>query len=121
MKKIVKSFVCMMAFLIATNAYAQKRPNIVVIMVDDLPYYDLSCMHRGLASYRTPNIDRIANEGMMVSDSQAVPQVVLLSLPGSIRFVLDLPLLVNPVPSKGYKKKIPHSLRCSSRLATKLR
>ena len=63
----------MMAFLIATNAYAQKRPNIVVIMVDDLPYYDLSCMHRGLASYRTPNIDRIANEGMMVSDYYGQP------------------------------------------------
>ncbi len=73
MKKIVKSFVCMMAFLIATNAYAQKRPNIVVIMVDDLPYYDLSCMHRGLASYRTPNIDRIADEGMMVSDYYGQP------------------------------------------------
>jgi arylsulfatase A-like enzyme len=52
---------------------AQKKPNIVMIMVDDVGYFDLSCYHRGLASYQTPNIDRIAKEGKMLTDYYAQP------------------------------------------------
>lgn len=50
---------------------AKQRPNIVIITVDDMGYFDPSCMHRGLASYQTPNIDRIAQNGMIVSDYYA--------------------------------------------------
>ncbi len=39
------------------------KPNILVIMGDDVGIYNLSTYHQGMMGYRTPNIDRIANEG----------------------------------------------------------
>jgi arylsulfatase len=52
---------------------ANQKPNIVAIMADDVAPYDLSCYHRGLVGYETPNIDRLAKEGLMVSDYYAQP------------------------------------------------
>lgn len=46
-----------------------KQPNILVIMGDDIGMTNLSCYSRGLMGYHTPNIDRIANEGMLFTDS----------------------------------------------------
>ncbi len=45
-----------------------KQPNIVVIWGDDIGLTNLSCYSRGLMGYRSPNIDRIANEGMLFTD-----------------------------------------------------
>ena len=39
------------------------RPNILVIMADDVGIWNLSCYHRGLMGGRTPNIDKIASQG----------------------------------------------------------
>ena len=47
----------------------QKQPNILVIWGDDIGITNLSCYSDGLMGYRTPNIDRIANEGMRFTDS----------------------------------------------------
>lgn len=52
---------------------AAEKPNIVVIMVDDMAPMDISAYNRGLGAVTTPNIDRIAQEGMMVSDYYAQP------------------------------------------------
>jgi hypothetical protein len=41
----------------------QGKPNILVIWGDDIGITNLSCYSDGLMGYRTPNIDRIANEG----------------------------------------------------------
>ncbi len=46
-----------------------KKPNILVIWGDDVGITNLSCYSNGLMGYRTPNIDRIANEGMRFTDS----------------------------------------------------
>ena len=46
-----------------------KKPNILVIWGDDIGISNLSCYSHGLMGYRTPNIDRIAKEGMMFTDS----------------------------------------------------
>ncbi|MET0935853.1 MAG: sulfatase-like hydrolase/transferase, partial [Luteibacter sp.] len=46
-----------------------KKPNILVIWGDDIGISNLSCYTRGLMGYQTPNIDRLANEGMMFTDS----------------------------------------------------
>jgi len=46
-----------------------KQPNILVIWGDDIGIANLSCYTRGLMGYQTPNIDRIANEGMLFTDS----------------------------------------------------
>ena len=45
------------------------KPNILVIWGDDIGISNLSCYSHGLMGYKTPNIDRIAKEGMMFIDS----------------------------------------------------
>ncbi|NND05854.1 MAG: sulfatase [Saprospiraceae bacterium] len=50
-----------------------KSPNVVFILADDLGYHDLSCM--GSEFYETPNIDRIAKEGMIFTNGYATCQV----------------------------------------------
>ncbi|MEK2689628.1 arylsulfatase [Bdellovibrio sp. GT3] len=45
------------------------KPNILVIMGDDIGISNLSCYSRGMMGYHTPNIDRIAHEGMLFTDS----------------------------------------------------
>jgi arylsulfatase len=45
-----------------------KKPNILVIWGDDIGQSNISAYTRGLMGYRTPNIDRIANEGMIFTD-----------------------------------------------------
>ncbi|MFL5188855.1 MAG: sulfatase-like hydrolase/transferase, partial [Microvirga sp.] len=45
------------------------KPNILVIWGDDIGQSNLSCYTHGLMGYKTPNIDRIAREGMLFTDS----------------------------------------------------
>jgi arylsulfatase A-like enzyme len=47
---------------------AEKKPNILIIWGDDIGQSNLSCYTKGVMGYRTPNIDRIANEGMIFTD-----------------------------------------------------
>lgn len=47
----------------------EKKPNILVIWGDDIGISNLSCYSDGLMGYKTPNIDRIANEGIRFTDS----------------------------------------------------
>jgi len=56
-----------------TPASATELPNVIVILADDLGYHDLSCM--GSQYYETPNIDRIAESGMIFTDGYASCQV----------------------------------------------
>ena len=48
-----------------------KKPNIVVIMADDVGTWNISAYHRGMMGGRTPNIDRIAREGALFTDYYA--------------------------------------------------
>jgi arylsulfatase len=50
---------------------AADKPNILVIFGDDIGYWNLSYNNDGMMGYRTPNIDRIANEGMRFTDYYA--------------------------------------------------
>ena len=45
------------------------KPNILVIWGDDIGISNLSCYSRGMMGYFTSNIDRIADEGMLFTDS----------------------------------------------------
>jgi arylsulfatase A-like enzyme len=56
------------ALLAATSAFAQDKPNILVIWGDDIGITNISFNNRGLMGYRTPNIDRIAEEGVSFTD-----------------------------------------------------
>jgi arylsulfatase A-like enzyme len=44
------------------------KPNILVLWGDDIGYWNLSYNNRGMMGYSTPNIDRIANEGVSFTD-----------------------------------------------------
>jgi arylsulfatase A-like enzyme len=48
-----------------------KKPNIVVIMADDVGIWNVSAYHRGMMGGSTPNIDRIAREGALFTDYYA--------------------------------------------------
>ena len=50
---------------------AEKKPNILVIFGDDIGQTNVSAYSLGLMGYRTPNIDRIAREGMIFTDYYA--------------------------------------------------
>src|SRR6056297_2228668 len=52
--------------LSASLANAEDRPNFVVIMVDDMGYAGVSCF--GNSYFKTPEIDRLAAEGMRLTD-----------------------------------------------------
>src|SRR5690242_3904685 len=44
------------------------KPNIIYIMGDDIGWFNLSCYHQGIMASRTPNLDRLASEGMRFTD-----------------------------------------------------
>jgi arylsulfatase A-like enzyme len=48
----------------------QEKPNILVIMADDVGYWNISAYNRDTMGYHTPNIDRIAKEGAIVTGHQ---------------------------------------------------
>ncbi len=52
----------------ATLAHGQGQPNILVIWGDDIGQSNISAYTMGLMGYRTPNIDRIAKEGIIFTD-----------------------------------------------------
>ena len=60
-------------FIIIAHTNAQKKPNIVFILADDLGYADLSVS--GSNFYETPNIDKIANQGTMFTNGYANSRV----------------------------------------------
>jgi len=79
MLNLKKQFSCFVGFavaaislLIADPASAQsKKPNIVVIMGDDIGWSNMGCYNQGLMATRTPNLDKIAAEGMRFTDYYA--------------------------------------------------
>jgi len=58
------------------NAQAQpsasgKKPNIVVVMGDDVGWFNIGAYHRGIMAGRTPNLDQLASQGMLFTDYYA--------------------------------------------------
>jgi arylsulfatase len=61
-------------FCTFTPVHATKeKPNILVIMPDDVGYFNLSAYNHGAMGYLTPNIDRIAKDGALFTDQYAQP------------------------------------------------
>ncbi|CAA6697400.1 MULTISPECIES: arylsulfatase [unclassified Lentimonas] len=59
------------AALSSTALYAADKPNILVIWGDDIGVHNISAYNHGIMGYQTPNIDRLANEGALFTDSYA--------------------------------------------------
>src|SRR5262250_756109 len=55
----------------AAQAQAPTRPNIIFIMGDDVGWFNIGAYHQGMMAGRTPNLDRIAAEGMRFTDYYA--------------------------------------------------
>jgi arylsulfatase A-like enzyme len=53
---------------VAPASAQQQKPNILVMMADDIGYWNISGYNRGMMGYRTPDIDRIAEEGAIFTD-----------------------------------------------------
>jgi arylsulfatase A-like enzyme len=71
--RLLMAAVVLLSFTVtAAPALAQEtgagKPNILVIWGDDIGQSNISAFTKGLMGYRTPNIDRIANEGMLFTD-----------------------------------------------------
>ena len=49
----------------------QRQPNILVIMGDDVGWFNIGAYHRGMMSGKTPNLDKLAAQGMMFTDYYA--------------------------------------------------
>ena len=62
---------CLLSLIPLTVIQAQSndKPNILIIWGDDIGYWNLSAYNQGMMGYETPNIDRIAREGMLFTDA----------------------------------------------------
>jgi arylsulfatase len=75
--KIVLGVIAGLSLLAATADASQaptttsKKPNILVIMGDDVGWFNIGAYHRGMMSGKTPNLDRLAAEGMIFTDYYA--------------------------------------------------
>ncbi len=64
--------VLLVALTWATSpAVAQQKPNIIMIMGDDIGWFNIGAYHQGIMAGRTPNLDRLAAEGMRFTDYYA--------------------------------------------------
>ncbi len=78
-RAMVRSFAlfAIAMFLISGSIAAQaqasgaKKPNILVIMGDDVGWFNIGAYHRGIMSGKTPNLDKLASQGMMLTDYYA--------------------------------------------------
>jgi arylsulfatase A-like enzyme len=66
---MIRNIFFTLAFLVTLNVQAAKPLNVVLILVDDLGWMDLSC--QGSRYFETPHIDRLAAEGMRFTDAYA--------------------------------------------------
>src|SRR5271154_5868506 len=57
--------------VVSTAKAQDKKPNIVVIMGDDIGMWNIGAYHRGMMAGRTPNLDKLAKEGMLFTDYYA--------------------------------------------------
>jgi arylsulfatase A-like enzyme len=75
MRRLCMGLLAVFAAVIAAgpqaSAQQQQRPNIVVIMGDDIGWFNIGAYHRGIMAGKTPNIDKIAGDGMLFTDYYA--------------------------------------------------
>jgi len=77
----ISSVICFAVILIGSIGMAamnEERPNILILYADDLGYSDLSCQSSD-AKIPTPNLDRLAMEGMRFTDGHSFLVFVLLA------------------------------------------
>jgi arylsulfatase len=89
---------------------AAKKPNILVIWGDDIGITNISAYSRGLMGYKTPNIDRIANEGALFTNYDAEQSCTAgrsSFITGQIPFRVGLSKVGLPGAKQGISDKDP--------------
>ena len=64
----ILGIISVLFLLMSSSMFAADRPNIVVLWGDDIGIGNISHWNRGQMGYMTPNIDRIAKEGVSFTD-----------------------------------------------------
>ena len=97
------------------QAAKSKKPNILVIWGDDIGITNISAYSRGMMGYKTPNIDRIANEGALFTDYYAEQSCTAGRanfVTGQIPFRTGLTKVGLPGAKKGLSDKTRPSPSC---------
>jgi arylsulfatase A-like enzyme len=71
--KLKRLIFAALMLIAAGPAFATERPNVIFILGDDLGYGDLGCY--GATKVKTPNVDRLAREGLRFTDAHATASV----------------------------------------------
>ena len=66
---LIASAACFSA--VATGQAQDKKPNILFIMGDDVGWFNIGAYHRGIMSGKTPNLDKLASQGVLFTDYYA--------------------------------------------------
>ncbi len=111
MKPIPKLILLALAFVLAVGVgapaqAADSKPNILVIMGDDIGMWNIGAYSRGLMAGRTPNLDKMAKEGMLFTDYYAEASCTA----GRANFIMgELPIRtgMTTVGQAGAKTGIP--------------
>ena len=123
MNNFKKTISAVILTLITSLTFAQQKPNIVVIYVDDLGYGDLSCY--GATEVSTPNVDKLAKGGLLFTDGHCSASTCTPSryslltgsyafrknaavLPGDAPLLIstDTPTLPGMLQKNGYKTAV---------------
>lgn len=89
---------------------AADKPNILIIWGDDIGFWNLSAYNQGMMGYETPNIDRIAKQGMLFTDAygqQSCTAGRAAFITGQIPFRTGLTKVGLPGADLGLKKEDP--------------
>ena len=100
---------------------AAKQPNILIMWGDDIGMWNISWYSRGLMGYRTPNIDRIANEGIAFTDyygQQSCTAGRAAFITGQNPLRTGMTKVGMPGSTLACKQKIQPSRSCSNLSAT---
>ena len=89
---------------------AKRKPNILILWGDDIGWFNISAYNHGMMGYRTPNIDRIAKEGVMFTDAygqQSCTAGRAAFITGQSPYRTGLTMVGLPGVPEGLKKEDP--------------
>ena len=67
--KLVSVAIAFLTLTASSFIVAADKPNILIIWGDDIGWFNISAYNRGMMGYKTPNIDRIARDGILFTDA----------------------------------------------------
>jgi arylsulfatase A-like enzyme len=109
-KKSKACFLLILVFICFSSFSQQKKPNILVITADDIGISNVSAYGNGIVGYRTPNIDRIAKEGALLTDyygQQSCTAGRAAFITGQVPFRTGLTKVGLPGAIQGIQKEDP--------------